>query len=216
MILNAYCLFSADPVREDEDYWNHNTAYHAWLMGIASRHRGDVLDVGCGDGLLAARLATVSRTVTALEPDPGAERLARARLWSRPDVTVSNHDFLSFDPGERRFDVITFVASLHHMPLRPALSRARELLTCGGELAVVGLSADKTIGDFAWAASRLPWVRIGSRWHREVRDVGVVTTDPCENLAEIRGVVRDVLPGAKLRRALYYRYLLRWRKPEST
>ncbi|MDT5107097.1 MAG: hypothetical protein QOI25_4610 [Mycobacterium sp.] len=32
------------------DYWNHNTAYHPWLVGIAAKHRGDVLDVGCGDG----------------------------------------------------------------------------------------------------------------------------------------------------------------------
>jgi serine/threonine-protein kinase len=25
------------------DYWNHNTAYHAWLIDIAARHHGDVL-----------------------------------------------------------------------------------------------------------------------------------------------------------------------------
>jgi predicted RNA methylase len=38
----------------DSDYWTHNTAYHPWLVGIAAEHRGDVLDVGCGDGLLAS------------------------------------------------------------------------------------------------------------------------------------------------------------------
>jgi 2-polyprenyl-3-methyl-5-hydroxy-6-metoxy-1,4-benzoquinol methylase len=37
----------------DGQYWNHNTAYHPWLIDIATRHHGDVLDVGCGDGLLA-------------------------------------------------------------------------------------------------------------------------------------------------------------------
>ena len=45
------------------EYWNHNTAYHRWLVGIAASHRGEVLDVGCGEGLLMQRLAPVSRRV---------------------------------------------------------------------------------------------------------------------------------------------------------
>jgi len=197
-----------------DDYWNHNTAYHPRLIGIASRVRGDVLDVGCGDGLLAARLASVSHSVTAIDSDSAAIARAQQRLAGVDAVTVTDADFLTFDPGGRRFDLISFVASLHHLPLRPALLRARELLAAGGELAVVGLSANKTAGDFAWAAACLPLVRVGSWWHREVADVGVVMTDPQESLAEIRSVVDDeLLPGATVRRALYYRYLLRWRKP---
>lgn len=39
-----------------DEYWNHNTAYHAWLIDITARHRGHVLDVGCGEGLLVRRL----------------------------------------------------------------------------------------------------------------------------------------------------------------
>ena len=60
------------------DYWNHNTAYHPWVVGIAAKHRGDVLDVGCGEGLLAQRLAPVSWSVTGIEPDPAtADRAVR-------------------------------------------------------------------------------------------------------------------------------------------
>jgi 2-polyprenyl-3-methyl-5-hydroxy-6-metoxy-1,4-benzoquinol methylase len=40
----------------DHHYWNHNTAYHPWLVFIAAEHHGDVLDIGCGDGLLAKRM----------------------------------------------------------------------------------------------------------------------------------------------------------------
>ncbi len=68
----------------DHDYWNHNTAYHPWLVSIAAEHRGDVLDVGCGDGLLAQRLAPVSRSVTGIDPDPAAIRRAADRLASHP------------------------------------------------------------------------------------------------------------------------------------
>ncbi|MGK2853688.1 MAG: hypothetical protein ACSLE3_06195 [Microbacteriaceae bacterium] len=108
------------------------------------QRRGNVLDVGCGDGLLA-----------------------------------------------QRFDLITFVASLHHLDTRAGLTRTRTLLNPGGTIAVVGLSANKAPRDWAWSAACLPAVRIGSWRHSEVRDVGVAV-------------------GAVIRRARYYRYLLRW------
>lgn len=192
------------------EYWNHNTAYHPWLLDIARERHGDVLDVGCGDGLLARRLAPVSRSVTAIDPDPASVARAARRLGSLPDVQVSQCDFEAFDPGSRRFDLVTFVASLHHLQTRPALVRARDLLNPGGTIAVVGLSANRTARDWIWSAACLPAVRIGSRRHAEVADIGVVVADPRENLDEIRRVAGDVLPGAVIRRALYYRYLLSW------
>ena len=74
----------------DNDYRNHNTAYHPWLIDIAAQHRGDVLDVGCGDGLWAARLAPVSQTVTAIDHDAAAVRRAVDRV-AQPNITVSHH-----------------------------------------------------------------------------------------------------------------------------
>ncbi|KWX57406.1 bifunctional 2-polyprenyl-6-hydroxyphenol methylase/3-demethylubiquinol 3-O-methyltransferase UbiG [Mycobacterium sp. NAZ190054] len=195
------------------EYWNHNTAYHPWLIGIAGAHCGDVLDVGCGDGLLAQRLLPVSRSVTAIDPDPDVVRQAQSRLTGRADVSPIS--FQQFGPVEPRFDVITFVATLHHMDLRTSLSKARELLRPGGELAVVGLAANRSAGDWIWSALWLPAVRIGSLLHRDTRDIGVAVAQPRESLREIRRVADGVVPGAVVRRALYYRYLLRWRKPSS-
>lgn len=193
-----------------DEYWNHNTAYHPWLLDIAARRPGDVLDVGCGDGLLAQRLTGVCRSVTAIDPDPSAVERTRQRLGTLPDVTVHLTTFDDFDPGSRRYDLITFVASLHHVDTRTTLARTRDLLSPGGTIAVVGLSANKTIRDWIWSAACLPAVRFGSWRHREVPDIGVAIADPQENLDEIRRVAGDVLPGAVIRRALYYRYLLSW------
>jgi 2-polyprenyl-3-methyl-5-hydroxy-6-metoxy-1,4-benzoquinol methylase len=192
------------------DYWNHNTAYHPWLVGIAAEHRGDVLDVGCGDGLLAQRLAPVSRSVTGIDPDPAAIGRASDRLASVPHVTVSHGDFQAYQPGAQRFDLITFVASLHHMDLRASLVKARGLLMPTGEIAVVGCCANKTVRDWVWSAMCVPAARIGSWLHSETRNIGVKVQDPQEGLDDIRGTVAEVLPGASVRRALYYRYLVRW------
>ena len=193
-----------------DDYWNHNTAYHPWLVSIAERHNGDVLDVGGGDGLLAQRLSGVSRSVIALEPDPGAAEQARSRLTGHPDVTVAETDFERYASNGRRFDLITFVASLHHMDLRTSLQKARDMVAPTGEIAVVGLAANKSLVDWLWAALCLPAVRVGSLTHRETPDIGVVMTDPRESLGDIRRIAQEVLPGAAVRRGMYYRYLLRW------
>ncbi|MBB5165460.1 bifunctional 2-polyprenyl-6-hydroxyphenol methylase/3-demethylubiquinol 3-O-methyltransferase UbiG [Mycobacterium sp. AZCC_0083] len=192
------------------DYWNHNTAYHPWLVGLAAKHRGDVLDVGCGDGLLAQRLAPVSRSVTGIEPDSETTDRARGRIGDLENVQISRASFEEFDPGTRRFDLITFVASLHHMDLRTTLARARDLLTPSGEIAVVGLSANESAWDWVWSACCVPVAAVGDRLHGDTPDIGVTLADPRESLRTIRRVTAEVLPGAVIRRKLYYRYLLRW------
>ena len=194
------------------EYWNHNTAYHRWLVGIAASHRGEVLDVGCGEGLLVQRLAPVSRRVLGIDPDGASVERARRRLESLGNASVRVARFEELAAADARFDVITFVASLHHLSLVPALTTARQLLRPGGELAVVGLAANRSFADWLWSGLCLPAVRVGSALHRETRDIGVAVAEPGEGLAEIRRLAGELLPGVVVRRGLYYRYLLRWRK----
>lgn len=194
----------------EHGYWNHNAAYHHRLVRIAAERAGDVLDVGCGEGLLAQRLAPVSRTVTAIDPDAAAVRRAVARVGHLPNVTVAESSFETFDPGGQRFDVVTFVASLHHMDLHASLTKARSLVRPHGTLAVVGVAANHSVADWVFSAMVVPVVRIAGLVHGETRDIGVVVAEPRESLSEIRRTAAQVLPGASVRRGLYYRYLLRW------
>jgi hypothetical protein len=85
------------------------------------------------------------------------------------------------------------------------------MLRPGGELALVGISANKTIADWAWAGLCTPAARMGSWLHRETRNIGVLVAEPGESLGEIPRVAGDVQPGAVIRRGLYYRYCLLWR-----
>lgn len=191
-------------------YWNHNTAYHPWLLRAAAARQGDVLDVGCGEGLLLARLAAVSRTVTGIDVDvPSIARAAR-RTKNLANISVLQGEFADYCPGEQRFDLITFVATIHHMELRASLRKARSLLTPGGALLVVGLAANKTIVDWTISGLALPLVRLGSFMYRETRDIGVPVADARETLSAVRHIARQELPGVSVRRGLYYRYLLSW------
>ncbi len=85
------------------------------------------------------------------------------------------------------------------------------MLRPGGELALVGISANKTIADWTWAGLCTPAAHVGSWLHHEARNIGVLVAEPRESLGEIRRVAGDVLPGAVIRRGLYYRYRLLWR-----
>lgn len=199
------------------DYWNHNTAYHGWILCTAQRDDvRDVLDVGCGDGLLLQRLAPHVTTAIGIEPDAETIARARTRLHDAENVSLQRTNFAAFDPGAARFDLILFVATLHHMDLQSTLEKAAALLRPGGHLMVVGVAANRTLIDWILSAAALPLVRIGSLLHRETDDIGVPTTEPRENLASIRQISAEVLLGRKIRRGLYYRYLLTWDKPIET
>lgn len=200
-------------------YWNHNAAYHPWIVGIAASHRGDVLDVGCGEGLLLERLAPVCRSIVGVEPDTATAERARRRVVAggqrAAHVRVVEADFLAWADealaAGTRFDVVVFVASLHHLDLMAALERAVALLRPGGELLVVGLAANRTRWDWVTTVAQLPVVR-WMGWRRgESPDIGVPIAEPREDLRHIRQAVRAALPGAQLRRGLYYRYVVRGR-----
>lgn len=106
------------------DYWNHNTAYHAELLDAVPPSGGDVLDIGCGDGLLVEKLATKATRVIGLDPDPRAINQARRRLTETPNAQVVLGSFLTAPELDgQSFDLITCVATLHHMPLFAALEQ---------------------------------------------------------------------------------------------
>lgn len=192
------------------EYWNHNSAYHPWILRqIDGRFGLAALDVGCGEGLLLQRLSPHCATLVGIDPDPSSIARARRRL---PQATLLTQlfDNLSTDQS---FDLITMVASLHHMELEPTLHKVRQLLGPGGQFLVVGLSARKSVADWVISALSVPVSLIGSTLHRETRDIGVQVAQPRESLAEIRAAAAKILPGTRIRRGVYYRYLLSYRQP---
>ena len=197
-----------------DGYWNHNTRFHGELVAAAARVRGDVLDVGCGEGLLLARLAPVSRSVTGIDPDPAAVARARARHIPGAELHVAGLE--GFDAGGRRFDLVTVVATLHHVPLEPALTRLRDLVRPGGELRIVGLTRNGSPVDWIWSGLTYVPTRLGDRRHGGVVDPDVRVADPGETLAEVRVAARRLLPGARIRRRLYWRFTLTWTAPPDS
>jgi SAM-dependent methyltransferase len=96
--------------------------------------RGRLLDVGCGPGTVARRLAPLFEAVVGLDPDPGmlaeAARLAASEGVVRATWVRERAETLPAGLGA--FRVITFGASFHWMD-RPRVARAvRTMLTPDG------------------------------------------------------------------------------------
>lgn len=106
--------------------WSHNDAFAPVVLrqARAVRRRGGTtaVDVGCGTGNLVERLARIMPAVVGIETDPTAAAIAARRFEGVPGVEIR---WTLAGRAARSCDLIVFVASLRHMPLRTTLSRAR-------------------------------------------------------------------------------------------
>ena len=195
--------------------WNHNIHYFPFVERVAAeRARRNALDVGPGDGMLAARLARGIPSVTGLDLDAHQVAAAREAHSGIPGLAFEQGDVLESTPRGAPFDLVTCSATIHHLPLDAALARLADLTAPGGTLIVVGLARDDSIGDLALSAFTLVASKI-ARARRGWYDHGAPMKDASESWSTVRGTVERVLPGATYRRRLYWRYTVVWEKPLS-
>ncbi|MCI3928739.1 class I SAM-dependent methyltransferase [Streptomyces sp. AN091965] len=199
--------------------WSHNDHYGRWIADrVAASGARHVLDVGCGTGNLAARLRRRAVTVTGLEPDPGTARAAAERFTGDPAVTIVEAAFDGRDPG-RRYDAVTLVAVLHHLPLTPTLRELRRCLAPGGRLVILGCYRESGPVDLlatlpaALLNPVLGLIRHPARADAPPPHMTAPTADPRETLGDIRAAAARELPGARIRRRLFWRYSLVYDAP---
>jgi SAM-dependent methyltransferase len=199
----------------DRHPWNHNDHFHGWILRNLPARRTAALDVGCGRGGLVALLADRFESVTGVDPDAEMAALSRERLRLRPSVEIRQESFLDTTGS---FDLITMVASLHHLPLEPALRHAAQLLRPGGRLLVVGLAqlgspADKVVDGVSLLLNPVVgWVKHPRAQRGPAPGTNVPIRDPEETFPELRAVVEAVLPGARVRRRLWFRHTISWER----
>jgi 2-polyprenyl-3-methyl-5-hydroxy-6-metoxy-1,4-benzoquinol methylase len=196
----------------EEARWNHNIHYHRVILTAVPPQCERALDVGCGEGLLAAELRRSVRLVSAIDIDEASIDLARQRN-AAAGVTCIHGNFLTYPFEAASFDVVVSVAALHHMNAAAGLERMRELLRPGGILAVVGLALSRYPADIprdtAAVLAHLLYKRTRGYWQHSAPTVW----PPPETYAGMRRIAEKVLPGVRYRRHLLWRYSLVWTKP---
>jgi SAM-dependent methyltransferase len=205
--------------------WDHNAYYHRLLLRHLPPRCERVLDVGCGAGALAARLAGRAAHVDALDRSPAMIEAAR-RAVPR-NVTCLLGDVLREPLPAAHYDAIVSDTALHHMPLDEVLPRLAAALRPGGVLAAVVLprldlpreaaaELAGAVGHRVLGAAFYALRTAGGSWYERPASHAVMpmVLDPPLTTREARAVAAAALPGARVRRLAYWRYLLVWQRGE--
>lgn len=193
--------------------WNHNTHYHPLILAEIPAGCDRALDVGCGEGMLARKLAGRVPRVVGIDQDAASIELAGNRS---PDQQIEFicGDFLAHPFPPASFGMITCVAALHHMDPSAALARMRELLVPGGTLVINGV-AQNEVRDLPWelpaALANLGYRARYGYW----KHPSPVVWPPPHTYRQIRSLAATVLPGVRYRRHLLWRYSLVWARPAT-
>jgi SAM-dependent methyltransferase len=184
-----------------------------------------VLDVGCGAGAFAAQLAQRSEQVDAL--DRSAEMIEEAKRRTPDNVNCVLADVLADPLPGKDYDAIFSISALHHMPLQDSLPVLAAALRPAGILAAIALPRPDL-------ARELPVEIVAAAGHRllgamflatrllgsnggfakdSTRSTMPVVMEPPLTTREVADQAAEVLPGVRVRRLLFWRYLLIWQKP---
>ena len=192
--------------------WNTNIHYDGRLDACVPASATSVLDVGCGDGFLASRLARRVLLVVAIDADAPVLDRAQAR-FPAARVTWCHGDVLTHPLERESFDAVVSNATLHHLPdTGTALRRLSQLVRPGGTLAIVGFTRTEW-RDWPWAL--ISWTCLGAanrvrgKWEHTAPKVW----PPRYTFRELRGSLREALPGARISHLLMGRYLIIWQAP---
>jgi SAM-dependent methyltransferase len=121
--------FGSDPERYDRA----RPSYPAALVErvLAASPGRDVLDVGCGTGIVARQFQAAGCTVLGVDPDPRMAEQARQR-----GLEVEVAKFEDWDPGGRRFGAVVAGQAWHWIDPVSGAARAAQALRPGGRIAV--------------------------------------------------------------------------------
>jgi SAM-dependent methyltransferase len=205
--------------------FDHNDHYHRLLLRQMPRNCRAALDVGCGTGRFARRLARLGVEVDAI--DPSEEVIAEARELSGQvaggrSPRFEHADVAEVELPEKHYDFISCLASIHHMPF-DTVAALRDALAPGGVLVILGCYPEETRLDWAWSLAAVPVnaaarlvVAAMDKLHPASAATGrerakAPVTRPAMPLLQVRDEAAVLLPGCSIRRLLFWRYLLVFR-----
>src|SRR5712692_5070468 len=116
-----------------QEPWNHNLHYHRVIVNVIPPDCRRALDVGCGQGALTRDLRRFVPEVAGIDRDERSIALARAHAGAA-GIGYVRGDFQAAPIRPCSVDLITSVASLHHMDTATGLRRMADLLRPGGTL----------------------------------------------------------------------------------
>jgi len=205
----------------DEPKWNHNNCYFNQLIKLIPDNAGTCLDIGCGKGELTYMLSRKAERVIAVDLADKMIEKAKA-LHPNENIEYICGNILDMEFEDDSLDVIITTATAHHLPYEWLLNFAKDKLKKGGRLVILDLLKAKSLSDyvmwsFAFFPNKVMNLIKNGRLHKYDEHAKEVwekhgSHDTYMTMDEIRSLVRKHIPTAKVKRKLFWRYLLVWEK----
>ena len=201
----------------DDEGWTSNNHYHNFLLKHVPQNCENALEIGCGTGAFARRLAKRCEQVVALDLSSEMIRVARSRSSQFPNLEFQQADAIQWDFPESHFDYICSIATLHHLQQRELLVKMKDALKPRGVLVILDLVESNSlaerlldlIGLGVSGSLRLihngrlkPPPEVRKAWEQHG------SHDSYSTVVEMRALAREILPGSRVRRHLLWRYSL--------
>ncbi|HEY8226302.1 MAG TPA: class I SAM-dependent methyltransferase, partial [Pyrinomonadaceae bacterium] len=199
----------------------HNDHYHNFLLRHLPPNCHNVLEIGCGTGGFARRLAERSQHVLAVDLSPEMIRLAREHSAQFPNIEFQLADVRDVPFPIASFDCIATIATLHHLPFPKMLLKMKAALKPGGVLLVLDLFEPASLSDSLLNLLAVPVSTSLRLIHhgrllprREVRAAWAAHErhDLYPTMTEVHTLCASVLPGAKIKKHFLWRYSIVWQK----
>ena len=206
-----------DKIASLPDKWDHNQQYQDYLMKNISKNCDCILDVGCGTGELTKKLTLFGKEIIGIDISENMLYEAKRRNYDEKISYIKTSVENYLEQTDKKFDIIISIAALHHMSEEKILKRMKNKLTENGKILILDLVQDKTITDYflsiiAAIVNPLFMLLMNGRLRvsKSEREAwaGHFQYDKYLSIIEVRNIAKKVLGKARIKRHLFWRYLL--------
>jgi 2-polyprenyl-3-methyl-5-hydroxy-6-metoxy-1,4-benzoquinol methylase len=193
-----------------------SSRYESLVFDVIPADCKRALDVGCGNGELTRELRRRGvPEVVGIDPDEACIQRSKDHPESG-DIRYIASDVLTSDLAAGSFDLVSAVASLHHLDARSGLVRLRSLVAAGGVLIVIGLARPDLPKDLPVEVVAQVVGKIRRSPDRlDSAPQPPTIWPPPERYSTMRRLATELLPGMRWRRHLLWRYSLVWLNAEE-
>jgi len=175
--------------------------------------------MGCGAGEFARILADKSSHVLRIDLSPNMIQKAKEQSKEYSNIDYGTANVMEWDFPNEYFDCIASIATLHHLPLEDMLSKIKKSLRKNGVLLVLDLYQKESLGDILTEVLACPinmfmnLIKNGYIHRKFVKaDKSKAIwdlhskVDHYLTLSHIREICDRIIPNARVRRHLFWRY----------
>ena len=201
----------------DDEGWTANNQYHNSLLKHVPQNCENALEIGCGTGAFARRLALRCKRVIALDLSSEMIRVARSRSTQFDNLEFQLADAMTWTFPQAHFDFVCSIATLHHLDQRELLVKMKDALKPNGVLVALDLVQSNSLVErmldviALGVSGSLRLIHNGQlKPPREVRKAWEQhgQSDSYLTLNQVRKLANQILPSANVQRCLLWRYML--------